>query len=386
MKLEIRAVKEMIGFLTIATVGIQIFGLSLGTPVLAASTVATTQKALVGGDIHTLTMRGSQLVVTGHEHAAVSTDSAKTWKQLKALEGADIMAWATNQKTTFAGGHIGLFVSPLNKNDFKKVAFYKDISDIHSIGASGKYVYLASPQFGLLVSEDFGKTWMPRNTRIGQGFMGSMLVDPKNPLRVLAPDMQSGLLQSIDGGKTWKSLGGPMGTMAIAWNPKKISEIIAIGMGNAGISKNGGASWSTISLPASAYAIEYSLDGKTLYVATLDTPYAHIFISRDGGKFWSMSISSPPVVRKLVAPVQPSTAMDPNMPGMAHTASMSHEADQPVKRPLSAVLGLFGGASALVISSAFFLRRSDTAKKQKKKVELSSGRSRTVATTNQVSL
>lgn len=381
MKRRITIKNLVVGIVGAITLGVQFVGFAL--PISAmATTTAVTSKVLIGGDIHTLTIRGSQMIITGHEHAAFSTDFAMNWKVMSALDGSDIMAWATNSTRTFAGGHNGLFESSLNKYDFKRVNFYKDISDVHALGASGKFVYLASPQFGLLVSENSGKTWIPRNTRIGQGFMGSMLVDPKDPQRILAPDMQAGLLSSSDGGKTWKSLGGPMGTMSIAWNPKNISEIAVIGMSGAAVTKNKGKTWTSISIPSGASAIQYSVDGKTLYAASLVAPYAHIFISRDNGNSWSMSIRSGTETKPLSshmnslppAPMKSTSGMDPNMPGMAKNTAYNHDDTQSANRPLRAVLGIFGMASTLVMSSAFVLRRKDMKKRALKESQRSRGR------------
>lgn len=323
-------------------------------------------KVFVGGDLHTLSINGSQLIISGHESTAISMDLGRNWKAIKPLDGADVMAWATSASTTFAGGHNGLYISPLQQNNFKRSNFYGELSDVHALGASGDYVYLASPAFGLLASQDGGQTWLPRNTGIGQNFMGSMLVDPSNPLKILAPDMQSGVLASIDGGKTWRSLGGPMGTMAIAWNPSDIAEITVLGMAGAQTTNDNGTTWNDISIPNGAAAITYSLDGHTLFVAALDEPpYAHVFMSTDGGKSWSISSSSSGKTKELVTKTQSSAEMDPNMPGMDHSTT-SNVSEAVAERPLTATLGLFGVASSIVMSSAFLLRRRDKTERERK--------------------
>lgn len=326
-------------------------------------------KVFVGGDLHTLSINGSEMIISGHESAAISSDFGKSWNAVRALDGADIMAWATSSSTTLAGGHNGLYISALGKNEFKRINFYGELSDVHALGASGEFAYLASPEFGLLASLDGGKTWVARNTQVGQGFMGTMLVDPSNPLRVLAPDMQSGLLATSDGGKTWGSLGGPVGTMAIAWNPSNIAEITVLGMTGAATTKDSGATWSDISLPSGAAAIAYSLDGSTLFAAALDElPYAHTFMRTVGGNSWSISGSSPGERKQPATKTQAGAEMDPDMPGMDH----SHQAntdDTVLNRPLTATLGFFGVASSIVLSSAFLLRRRDKIEREHKALQ-----------------
>lgn len=49
--------------------------------------------------------------------------------------------------------------------------------------------------------------------------------------------------------------------------------------------------------------------------------------------------------------------MAPNMPGMDHSTPNENHAEG--DRPLAATLGVFGLASSIVFSSAFFLKRKD---------------------------
>lgn len=319
----------------------------------------------VGGDLHTLTVAGSQIVVTGHESAAISTDGGSHWKSIETLDGADVMGWGVGTNTVFAGGHIGLFKSQRNSDDFVRINFYEGLSDVHSVGASGQFVYLGSPDIGLLASVDDGKTWTLRNSEIGRGFMGSILVDSKNPMKILAADMQQGSLSSIDGGKSWKSLGGPVGPMAMAWSPSNNSEIMVIGMAGAGISLDGGNTWSDIAVPSGAAAVSFSGNGKRIYAASLQAPFARIFTSSDRGKSWSPLTAAGNSSSSDAAADQAASEMDPDMPGMDHSASSDEHNEEP-KRPLAAVLGVFGLASSVVISTAGIMRRKDRAARKEK--------------------
>lgn len=342
--------------LTVLGVGLAIVG---STPLAnaamnpAISSKSVMNQIFVGDHLHTMSVLGNRFFMTGHEGAGMSDDGGRSWTPMSSLNGADVMSWTTTSKTILAGGHFGLFKSTDKGATFKQIKFYGSTSDVHAVGASGKYVYLGSPQVGLLMSTDGGVTWKMRNAKIGQNFMGSMLVDPKNPKRIIAPDMAAGLTMSSDAGLTWSSFGGPAGPMAVAWNLKNMREIAAIGMMSGGISADGGKTWKEIRLPSGAAAIEYSTDGKKLIVGVLVGNKAQIYTSIDRGKSWQSSTATTPA--KKVA------AMDPNMPGMAHAESA------PAQRPTKVVFATFGLATTSILSTALFLRRKEEKQKEARK-------------------
>lgn len=273
------------------TLLILILGCSLS--VTSNASAAGTSKVVkrtttfVGGDIHTLTFTKNGLFVTGHEAGSNSTDEGISWKNISSINNTDIMAWATTKLGYLAGGHNGLFRSTNAGKTFTRFDFYGKASDVHSLGAAGKIVYLGSPQVGFLRSIDNGKSWKVVNSKFGQGFMGSMLVDPINPLRVIAPDMSNGLVITTDGGKSWARFGGPQGAMAIDWNPKNRKEIIALGMGVGAITKDNGKTWSAFSVPVGSSAIAFSASNSRVFVAVLVAGRASILSSDDLGKHWS---------------------------------------------------------------------------------------------------
>ena len=116
--------------------------------------------------------------------------------------------------------------------------------------------------------------------------MGSMLVDPANPLRVIAPDMSNGLVLTLDGGKKWSRFGGPSSVMSVDWNRKDTKEIVALSMGEGALTKNNGKSWSTFPVPMGASALAFSPTGKKLFIAILTGGKASVLVSSDDGKTW----------------------------------------------------------------------------------------------------
>ena len=241
----------------------------------------------VGGDIHTLTFTKDGLFVTGHEGGSLSTNEGVKWKSVASFKNTDIMGWATTDSGYLAGGHNGLFRSSDGGKSFIRVSFYGKASDVHSLGATAKNVYMGSPQVGFLRSTNSGKSWKVVNQKFGEGFMGSMLVDPANPLRVIAPDMNNGLVITADGGKSWKRFGGPSGVMSVDWNPKNRKEIVALSMGAGAVTKNSGKTWTTFRVPVGSSALAMSSDGLRLFVAVLAGDKAEVFSSADMGKSWA---------------------------------------------------------------------------------------------------
>jgi hypothetical protein len=245
---------------------------------------ATTAAAYVGGDLHTIATIGSALYVGGHDGVAVSTDGARTWAPVPSLDGADAMGWAQTSSGLLVGGHPGLFRSTDGGVAFAAVDAGQ-VTDVHALGAAGDVAYLASPRAGLLASSDGGTTWEARNPSAGQSFMGTILVDPTDPQRLLAPDMRAGLMASGDGGRSWTGLGA-LATMAVAWDLTNTQRLVAVGMDGGTTSTDGGRTWSPLSLPAGTSTVTFSADGRTLYAAALDGDTAVVTASTDGGTTW----------------------------------------------------------------------------------------------------
>jgi len=244
----------------------------------------------VGGDLHTVTSIESALFVGGHDAVAVSHDDGQSWQQVDSLDGADAMGWAVTPDAVLVGGHPGLFRSTDDGATFSQVS---DVSftDVHALGGTGTTVYLASPEAGLLASVDGGESWEVRNAEAGRSFMGTLLVDPRDPQRLIAPDMSGALAVSTDGGSSWESLGGPQGAMAADWNPTNPDQIVAVGMDGAARTTDGGATWQDFDVPNGTSAIAYTDEGKALFAAVLQGEQAFTYRSIDDGVTWTATAS-----------------------------------------------------------------------------------------------
>ncbi|HEX2032512.1 MAG TPA: sialidase family protein [Actinomycetota bacterium] len=271
--------------------GVGVIAGILAFAVLNRGHVEQASEPFVGGDLHSLVAsptESSRLYVGGHEGVAVSTDEGTTWRQLESLDGADAMGWAFSEERILVGGHPGMFVSMDGGRTFETRNEGLPATDIHAVGAGGGVIYAASPAAGVFASTDGGLTWEMRTAQVGQSFMGRILVDPADPEHVVAPDMQFGAVESRDGGRTWRPLGGPQGVMWISWNPDDPTQLVASGMSGAATSSDGGKTWQPITVPAGATIVEVDPERpETMYAAGLEGTTAEVWVSRDGGGTWT---------------------------------------------------------------------------------------------------
>jgi photosystem II stability/assembly factor-like uncharacterized protein len=252
---------------------------------------STPTRPFVGGDLHSLVAdpaNPTRLFVGGHHGVASSTNGGRTWQQVDSLEGADAMGWAFSGERVLVGGHPGLFVSENGGASFEQPNDGLPATDVHALGASDEVIYAASPQLGVFASLDGGRTWEVRTQEVGHSFMGGILVDPKDPDHVVAPDMQAGAVESTDGGRTWGALGGLPGAMWVTWDPDDTRHIVVSAMDQAAVTTDGGRTWKPIDVPEGASLVEMRPQNpRTLYAAIHEGEAAVVWVSRDGGGSWT---------------------------------------------------------------------------------------------------
>lgn len=246
--------------------------------------------SFVGGDLHTLVIDPGQpqrLYVGGHQAAAVSTDRGRTWMQVSSLRDADAMGWAFVGDTVWMGGHPGLRRSTDGGRTFERAGGELSSTDVHALGGASGVLYAASPGRGLLVSTDDGKSWQVRSSDAGRGFMGAIAIDPRSAEHLFAPDMQSGVMESRDGGRSWRRVGAARMAMSVTVLGGGADDLVAAGNGSAARSRDGGASWQPLSVPRGTMVVAGSVDG-ALYAAVLDGAVARVSRSADGGTTWEL--------------------------------------------------------------------------------------------------
>jgi hypothetical protein len=254
------------------------------------SDTGTPGEPVTGADLHSLVVdpeNPSRVFVGGHTAVSVSTDGGATWRQVESLAGADAMGWAFYGQTVMVGGHPGLHVSTDGGRTFESHNDGLPSTDVHALGAGAGVIYGASPAAGVFASTDGGTTWEMRTTDAGQSFMGRILVDPADAEHLVAPDMQYGAVESVDGGRTWKQLGGVQGAMWVSWGPDDVVHLVVSAPGTAAVSRDGGTTWGTITVPDGASIVEMSpADPETMFAAAHDGSTVTISVSHDGGASW----------------------------------------------------------------------------------------------------
>jgi photosystem II stability/assembly factor-like uncharacterized protein len=203
--------------------------------------------ALGGQDAMNLVRPGGQTVwVAGHMVLAKSVDGGRTWNDAR------------------PGGLPGL--------------------DVHGFGADPLHpqtLYAAIAGKGLYRSTDGGNSFSEVSTDVGPAVMALAIMRDG---RILAGDMQKGLMVSRDHGKTWvQSLRAQL--MGLALSPGDPKRLLAAGPGVL-LSTNAGASWKKVlDIPDGGGPVAWSMSNpKIAYVVGFDRT---LYRSADSGQTWS---------------------------------------------------------------------------------------------------
>lgn len=154
--------------------------------------------------------------------------------------------------------------------------------DFHVLEARGRRVYgfgtdFESRRARFLASSDGGRSWEERKAPEP---LVSLAIDPKDARRVVAGGEQ-GLFQSVDGGRRWRTIGGPPGL--VAWTPDGVTVIDQDGAVHS--ADRPGARPVSVGNVGGAPAAFDSGPGGELYAALHD---GTIKRSGDGGRTWSV--------------------------------------------------------------------------------------------------
>jgi len=268
-----------------------------GGPGVRSSGTGTVERPVVGGDLHAMAVdpkNPDRVMVGGHEGAAISEDSGKTWRQVSDLEGADPMGWAiapTNPQKMYAGGHPGFYRSEDGGETWIQDNSGLPGTDVHGLGMDPQNpdtLYASIMGAGLYRSTEAGGSWEPVNAEVG--VMGPILVDPRDSEILYAAGMEGGFVKSEDGGKGWIELGTIPGGMAM-WVSQSLEDPDVLYAANGGVSKStdGGENWRPMNegLPEGASTVAVAADDpRIVYAGVLDGTEARVYRSEDGGESW----------------------------------------------------------------------------------------------------
>jgi photosystem II stability/assembly factor-like uncharacterized protein len=238
-------------------------------------------------DYHSLLVNPAdprKLVLGTHVGLYVSSDSGRHWR-FDALAGDDAMNLARpGGETIWLAGH------QVFKRSTDGGATWSDVRpvglpslDIHGFTVDPRkpnVLYAAVAGQGLYRSRDGGRAFSLVSKDVGGSVM-ALAVLPDG--RILAGDMQQGLLESSNGGATWRqTLRAQL--MGLAVNPSDAKRLLATGSGIA-LSTDGGRSWrSVLNLQDGVGPVAWSRSspGRAYAVGLNRTLYR----SRDGGASW----------------------------------------------------------------------------------------------------
>ncbi len=202
--------------------------------------------ALGGQDAMNLVRPGGQtLWVAGHMVLAKSVDGGKTWRDVRpiGLPGLDVHGFASDPRNS-------------------------------------QTLYAAIAGTGLYRSTDGGNSFSVVSTDVGPAVMALAVMRDG---RILAGDMQQGLMISRDGGRTWtRNLRAQL--MSLALNPTESRRILASGPG-VSLSTDGGDTWKRVlDIPDGGGPVAWSRSNpKIAYVVGFDRT---LYRSTDSGRTW----------------------------------------------------------------------------------------------------
>jgi hypothetical protein len=238
-------------------------------------------------DYHSLLVApadASSLVLGTHHGLFRSADGGRTWEEAS-LAGQDAMNLArAKQGVVWAAGHNVLAKSEDGGQNWQDARPDGLPSlDVHGFAVDPRdprTLYAAIAGQGLFRSNDGGLSFGPISREVGPGVM-ALAILPDG--RILAGEMEQGLMVSADAGKTWKRT-LDAGLMGLAVNPKDPRRILATGPGIL-LSRDGGKTWvQPFPLGAGAGPVAWApSDPQTAYVVGLDQA---LYKTTDGGETW----------------------------------------------------------------------------------------------------
>jgi photosystem II stability/assembly factor-like uncharacterized protein len=209
------------------------------------------EAGLSGLDAMNLGRSRSQTVwAAGHNMFSKSTDGGASWSNVvpKGLPTLDIHGFAVdprNPRHLYAAvAGQGLYQSTDGAASFSLVSKTVGAAVMALAVAPDGRILAGDMQRGLLVSRNGGSSW---TGVLGEGLMG-LTINPKRPTHMLATG-SSGVSLSTDGGSSWHVVQPiPDGAGPIAWAPSRPKEAYAVGFDRVLYkSMNGGASWQPVS-------------------------------------------------------------------------------------------------------------------------------------------
>lgn len=241
------------------------------------------------------------------------------------------------------------------RNTFYELAFdpevpgliWAAVSNQHDIG---HWTNIEGPRGGggVVVSEDFGRTWRPSNKGLPDAPVTSIVIDPKSPKgrrRLWAAVFGYGVYRSDDNGRTWvkksKGLGypgnahvyvlrlHPDGTLFCSITGKRDGRRFDV-PGGLWRSRDGGETWEPVTDGLKLYwVMDFAVhpwDSRIIYLCASDAPGrggGGIYKTVDGGRTWrKLNVRFPPEYLSYVHTFAP--ILHPENPDLIFLTTSTH--------------------------------------------------------------
>ncbi|MEP7104974.1 MAG: hypothetical protein ABI838_03905 [Chloroflexota bacterium] len=244
------------------------------------------------GDLHSVVIDPSDsnhIFVGGHVAAAETTDGGKSFHAVPGLENGDPMAWSvsTDGRIQVASGHMGLRTSADAGRTWTNLTAKLPYSDVHAVGMDPEHpsnwlAYVVGR--GVYATTDAGQTWTSKGNA-NASLYGPILISPGG--QSMTASGPSGIVRSIDGGRTWIRL-SPLPATFLAADPSDPRHLYAAGT-QLTESLDGGANWRPLAGSLSG-ARAIAVGGGTTPTLVSVIPAGDTFRllhSQDGGTTWN---------------------------------------------------------------------------------------------------
>jgi photosystem II stability/assembly factor-like uncharacterized protein len=269
---------------------------------------------------------GSTSAEVGREEAPMAASiSARLVKPAVGIEGGSINALAVDSnENVFAGtSNAGVFKSANGGTSWRPLSIAPSTTRVDALAVAPgepQTVYAGTGR-GVFKSTDGGATWRAANGglfrdpraglahRLIEGYVYSLVVNPRDAETVYAGTWQRGLLKTTNGGTNWQRL-APRRVGAVALDPSD-PETIYVGLVGGGrgsgisMSTDGGRTWHPAG-PRGTNVSALAVDPKHARIFYAGTPKGLLKTS-DGGNTWHAAGLESSVSEIKIDPKKPAT-------------------------------------------------------------------------------
>lgn len=138
-----------------------------------------------------------------------SRDSGKTWQLVGPVPAGltDLAVAPGNAETLYAGTQVGLFVSRDGGRSWQRTAVNVPISLVQATPDGSLFLFAVGR--GLMRLGSSSSEWVPISNGFGERVPLHLAMPAGDSTRLFIADHRNGLLESSDGGVTWRELGAP---------------------------------------------------------------------------------------------------------------------------------------------------------------------------------